>query len=70
MTRLSSTMSLTVEQMVSGMSLMQTRDSKGRRTVPCGTPEVTSVALECTPSSTTSCCLCVIKSAIHLIRFL
>ena len=33
-----------------------TRNSKGPRTVPCGTPDVTSVALECTPSSTTSCC--------------
>ena len=27
------------------------------------------MASECTPTSTTSCCLCVRKSAIHLFRF-
>ena len=41
--------------MDSGRSLMKTKKSKGQRTVPCGTPDVTWEVSDVAPSSTTSC---------------
>ena len=36
-----------------GISLMQIRKSSGPRTIPCGTPERTSVGSELSPSTMT-----------------
>ena len=44
-----------------GRSLMNARNSKGPRTLPCGTPKVTGVVSEQEPSSTT-CCVQIINS--------
>ena len=48
-----------------GRSLMNARNSKGPRTLPCGTSEVTGVVSEQEPSSTTCCVLPDKKSCTH-----
>ena len=50
----SSAKSLVLEVTVSGRSLMNIRNSKGSRTVPCSTPLITSTLSEVAPSTTTS----------------
>ena len=45
---------------------MCSRNSKGPRTVPCGTPESTLVEVEDIPSTTTHCVRSRRKAAIHV----
>jgi len=47
------------------MSLIYTRNSVGPKTVPCGTPEVTSQGDEYVPSINTCCDLLCRKDVIH-----
>jgi len=41
----SPTKSLTVDNIFFGRSSIKHKDNNGARTVPCGTPEITSVAI-------------------------
>ena len=47
------------------ISLIYTRKSKGPRTVPCGTPDVTDAGREDSPSTNIDCFLEVRKEEIH-----
>ena len=49
-----------------GRLFMYSRNSKGPRTVPCGTPESTLVEVEDIPSTTTHCVWSRRKAAIHV----
>ena len=68
-TRELSAKSLVVAEMFSGMSFIYIRKSSGPRTVPCGTPDVTSAGLEYAPSRTISCCLSARKSEIQSFKY-
>ena len=46
---------------VSGRSFIKTRNNKAAITVPCGSPDMTSVNLDLTPSTTRHCFLLVKK---------
>ena len=46
---------------------MYSRKSSGPKTLPCGTPEVTSVVVEDLPSTSTYCARALRKAEIHLV---
>ena len=48
-----------------GRSLIKSRKSKGHRTVPCGTPEVTLAVVEWQPSTMTLCVRSPRKALVH-----
>ena len=57
--------SLIFEVMLSEMSFMNSRKSRGQSTVPCGTPQMTGASDEVNPLTTTRCHLHVKKASIN-----
>ena len=55
--RKKSAKSLISDSMSAVMAFMCRENSKGPRTVPCGTPDTTGVQSDLTPFTTTRCCL-------------
>ena len=46
-----------LEETTDGKSLTVNKNKRGHNNVPCGTPETTSIRLDCLPSTTTLCFL-------------
>ena len=63
--RQSSANSLASDSVDSGRSLINSKKRKGPSTVPCDTPDSTSVVVDLWPSSCTSCVRWLRKSWIH-----
>lgn len=55
--RAPSAKSIVSDDVHSGRSLMKARKRRGPRTVPCGTPEMTSASVDTEPSTSTCCFL-------------